>query len=422
MATIGRNKAVADLNFVHFSGFPAWLAWLFIHVLYLVGFPESDRGALPVGLGLCHFQQRRAPHHAKLPGRAAAARLGKINRRGCREKLDFCSLRPLRSLRLRNLLDALPSQAAKLPHRGRRRGRDRSVTTEESWPTSGATCISSCGSDYEVVRKTRAAPPQQDGKHSRRESERLSNDAKRSARATSSSWPSKRPPTRSCRPLIAPLLGEKTMILTLQNGLGNEEFLAEHFGAERILGGICFICLNRIRARRGRAASIPARLTIGEFRGYPQPRTHDLAWEFKRCGVVCSVTADLALERWRKLVWNIPFNGLSVVGRRHRYREDSGRRGFAPACAGVDGRNDRDRECLRTQFADRARSRPDEADGSHGRFQAVNPGRLSGRPAAGNRSDLGRAAAPRQRRRVCRAAAGNALSPARVASSAPARK
>jgi NADH dehydrogenase len=38
MATIGRNKAVADLNFIHFSGFPAWLSWLFIHVIYLVGF------------------------------------------------------------------------------------------------------------------------------------------------------------------------------------------------------------------------------------------------------------------------------------------------------------------------------------------------------------------------------------------------
>jgi NADH dehydrogenase len=38
MATIGRNKAVADLRFVHFSGFPAWLAWLFVHVLFLVGF------------------------------------------------------------------------------------------------------------------------------------------------------------------------------------------------------------------------------------------------------------------------------------------------------------------------------------------------------------------------------------------------
>ncbi len=38
MATIGRNRAVADLNFIHFSGLPAWLAWLFVHVLYLVGF------------------------------------------------------------------------------------------------------------------------------------------------------------------------------------------------------------------------------------------------------------------------------------------------------------------------------------------------------------------------------------------------
>jgi NADH:ubiquinone reductase (H+-translocating) len=38
MATIGRNKAVADLKFVHLTGFPAWLAWLFIHVIFLVGF------------------------------------------------------------------------------------------------------------------------------------------------------------------------------------------------------------------------------------------------------------------------------------------------------------------------------------------------------------------------------------------------
>ena len=112
--------------------------------------------------------------------------------------------------------------------------------------------------------------------------------------------------------LIAPLLGEKTMILTLQNGLGNEEFLAAHFGAERILGGLCFICLNRVSP--GVIEQFGgSRLTIGEFSGYPQPRLHDLAWEFKRSGVVCSVVADLALERWRKLVWNIPFNGLTIT-------------------------------------------------------------------------------------------------------------
>ena len=38
MATIGRNKAVADLKLVHLTGIPAWLAWLFVHVIFLVGF------------------------------------------------------------------------------------------------------------------------------------------------------------------------------------------------------------------------------------------------------------------------------------------------------------------------------------------------------------------------------------------------
>ena len=38
MATIGRNKAVADLRFMRLSGLPAWLAWLFVHIVFLVGF------------------------------------------------------------------------------------------------------------------------------------------------------------------------------------------------------------------------------------------------------------------------------------------------------------------------------------------------------------------------------------------------
>ena len=38
MATIGRNKAVADLRWFHLSRFPAWLAWLFVHIMFLVGF------------------------------------------------------------------------------------------------------------------------------------------------------------------------------------------------------------------------------------------------------------------------------------------------------------------------------------------------------------------------------------------------
>jgi NADH dehydrogenase len=38
MATIGRNHAVAELKFIKFQGFVAWLAWLFVHLMTLIGF------------------------------------------------------------------------------------------------------------------------------------------------------------------------------------------------------------------------------------------------------------------------------------------------------------------------------------------------------------------------------------------------
>jgi len=38
LATIGRAAAVADFGKLHFSGFPAWLGWLFIHLFFLIGF------------------------------------------------------------------------------------------------------------------------------------------------------------------------------------------------------------------------------------------------------------------------------------------------------------------------------------------------------------------------------------------------
>jgi NADH dehydrogenase len=38
MATIGRSAAVADLGWIRFSGFFAWLTWLFVHLIFLIGF------------------------------------------------------------------------------------------------------------------------------------------------------------------------------------------------------------------------------------------------------------------------------------------------------------------------------------------------------------------------------------------------
>jgi hypothetical protein len=51
-------------------------------------------------------------------------------------------------------------------------------------------------------------------------------------------------------------------------------------------------------------------IVIGEFRRWPEPRTHDIAALFRHAGVPCDVSGDLARAHWEKLTWNIPFNGL----------------------------------------------------------------------------------------------------------------
>lgn len=113
--------------------------------------------------------------------------------------------------------------------------------------------------------------------------------------------------------LLPPLVGAKTAVLTLQNGLGNEEALAELFPVEQIMGGLCFVCLNRI------APGVVQHLAhgtvvLGEFQRWPEPRTHDIASAFRNAGVNCKIAENLIRAHWEKLVWNIPFNGLGVAG------------------------------------------------------------------------------------------------------------
>ena len=113
--------------------------------------------------------------------------------------------------------------------------------------------------------------------------------------------------------LLPPLVGPQTAILTLQNGLGNEAQLAALFGAERILGGLCFVCLNRVAP--GIIQHVAhGKIVLGEFQRAPESRTHDLAALLRHAGVPCDVTDNLARTHWEKLVWNIPFNGLGVGG------------------------------------------------------------------------------------------------------------
>ena len=120
----------------------------------------------------------------------------------------------------------------------------------------------------------------------------------------------------TANPLLAsvlpPLLRPDTQVLTVQNGLGNCESIAAITGDERVLGGQCFVCLNRIEPGLVRHLA-GGRITLGEWRPGVPGRAEEIARRFKTAGVPATAVANLEQAQWEKLVWNIPFNGLSVA-------------------------------------------------------------------------------------------------------------
>jgi 2-dehydropantoate 2-reductase len=113
--------------------------------------------------------------------------------------------------------------------------------------------------------------------------------------------------------VIPPLCHNETQVLTLQNGLGNCERLAEIVGPERVLGGLCFVCLNRVSEGCVRHTA-GGKVTIGEWKAQTgSPRAESLVKRFKAAGIPSELAGDLRQAQWRKLVWNVPFNGLSIA-------------------------------------------------------------------------------------------------------------
>ena len=117
---------------------------------------------------------------------------------------------------------------------------------------------------------------------------------------------------RDLERLLPSLIGPETALLTLQNGLGNEEFLASRWGEERVMGALCFVCINRTGPGIIRHLDHGS-ISIGEFRRPVSERVRAVAAAFQTVQVDSNAVDNLEGERWRKLLWNIPFNGLSIT-------------------------------------------------------------------------------------------------------------
>ena len=114
--------------------------------------------------------------------------------------------------------------------------------------------------------------------------------------------------------LIKPMVDKQTSFLTLQNGMGNVENIANAYGGERvILGGLCFTCINRTEPTRIESL-LPGYVQFGQYGGLISEKGGRLIDAFENAGVKVRRAESLDEALWRKLCWNVPFNGLSIAG------------------------------------------------------------------------------------------------------------
>ena len=113
--------------------------------------------------------------------------------------------------------------------------------------------------------------------------------------------------------IIKDAVGPDTAIILMQNGIEIDEPVAAAFPRNEIIGAIAFIAVSRTGPGRILHADY-GRLVLGRFPSGMSPRVEQLAALFQASAVPCEVTGDVVTARWRKLVWNAPFNPMSVLG------------------------------------------------------------------------------------------------------------
>jgi 2-dehydropantoate 2-reductase len=117
--------------------------------------------------------------------------------------------------------------------------------------------------------------------------------------------------------LIPPAVGKSGVVVVMQNGLGIEEEIAGFLPGHRIFGGLSFLCSNKIGPGHIRHSDY-GQVRFGEYlpgdagAGISE-LMRGMGADFERAGIPVVLEKNLATARWKKLVWNIPYNGLCAL-------------------------------------------------------------------------------------------------------------
>lgn len=115
--------------------------------------------------------------------------------------------------------------------------------------------------------------------------------------------------------LVGPAVHDGAAVAVFQNGLGVEDrarAAVPHAGP--VLGAMCFVCAHRHDPGVCDHLDYGA-VTVGHLDDHAEgsAAAAGLVEDLMASGTDATLVPDLGVARWRKLVWNVPFNGLSVV-------------------------------------------------------------------------------------------------------------
>lgn len=109
--------------------------------------------------------------------------------------------------------------------------------------------------------------------------------------------------------------GPETVIVSFQNGLGQEALLSEIFGAERVIGGKTYAGGVMLAPGIVQATVAGKRSIIGEIAGGLSPRCLDLARQLSAHGLSCEASDNMSGVIWDKLLINVATGALTALTR-----------------------------------------------------------------------------------------------------------
>lgn len=110
---------------------------------------------------------------------------------------------------------------------------------------------------------------------------------------------------------ISPAVSSTTQIISLQNGLGNEEAIAAQYGQNRTVGGVAFIAATRDVEGKTHHTSA-GKLTLG---AWGSQSIDAIIQNLQTAQFTLTPTADIRLAIWQKLLWNVAFNPSCTLNR-----------------------------------------------------------------------------------------------------------